>query len=58
VIILTEIPLPGDFESVEEKEEEEEKGCCDRLCECWCQLLIIIIAIAITLGILTSLITG
>ena len=47
--------MPGDFEPAEERTEEE-KGCCDRLCECWCQLLIIVIVIAITIGILSALI--
>jgi hypothetical protein len=46
--------MPGEFEPAEEKAEEE-KGCCDRICECWCQLLIIIIAIFILVAVVTNL---
>jgi hypothetical protein len=52
---MTEIPLPTDYPEKKEHEEvEKPKGCCDRFCECWCQIVGAIILIAILLAFISA----
>ncbi|MBD3407739.1 MAG: hypothetical protein GF411_16595 [Candidatus Lokiarchaeota archaeon] len=48
---MTEIPMP---QEISDDKDEEDKDCCDRICECWCQICGVLILIGATIAIISA----